>query len=81
MHPIGNRSLLFGKRYQFPFVESADKWGLHEIKEANEESEDELSEWFEDCHHKKPLLLYAIYKLKTLPRSMDDNLRRLMGRH
>jgi hypothetical protein len=71
---------LFGIRYQIPFVESADLWRLHEIKEANEESEGELDGWFRDCREgKKPLVLYELYELKTLVKSIEENLKRLNG--
>ena len=73
--------LLFGIRYQFPFIESDDKWRLMCIKKNNEESPGELDEWFTGWKRgKKPLLLCEIYEMKRFLNSIDENLKGLDGR-
>jgi len=69
---------LFGIRYHFPFIESADTWRLMSMKENNEESPGELDEWYTSWKGgKKPLLLFELLEMKTFLNSIENNLKRM----
>jgi len=72
--------LLFGIRYQIPFIEFHDKARLKSMKDDAEEFPDELNEWFGGWERgTESPLLYKIDEIKEFLKSIDENLKRLNG--